>query len=104
MAELGGVDQQQERPRPLGLLGEQHQGGLDVGVGHFGGRRQPPQLQDPLLLVVADDAPTIPGHLGHHSIAFLVVPSGVWLAMLGGRVAAWKCLVRQHAGRIGHCA
>jgi hypothetical protein len=66
MNEVGRVDEQEWRPRALGLLGEQLERDLEVVVGHVGGRWQPLELEDSLLLVVIDDAPGIPGQLGRH--------------------------------------
>src|SRR6266566_4895941 len=64
MAELRAVDQQERRPHALRFPCKQGKRRLERPIGHGG--RQPPQLQDPVGLVVDDFSPGIAGQCGAH--------------------------------------
>src|SRR5258708_7118712 len=64
MAELRRIDQQERRPHPPRFPCKQGKRCFERPIGHCG--RQPPQLQDPIRLVMDDFPPGIAGQCGAH--------------------------------------
>src|SRR6266436_6271664 len=64
MTELRRIDQQERRPHPLRFPCKQGKGRFERPIGHCG--RQPPQLQDPVGLVMDDFPPGIARQCGAH--------------------------------------
>src|SRR5260370_11078007 len=64
MTKLGRIDQQERRPHSLRFPCKQGKRCFERPIGHCG--RQPPQLQDPIRLVMDDFPPGIAGQCGAH--------------------------------------